>query len=119
MKMHILCLAATFAATVATAGAATLHRGETVLLVGENAAMCPTVLFANQLAEAYSNGDPGKIQAMMIDHGGPCIPASILRRTPLKVAVTNRADGLTGVHLASNPRGGVEWVLPGFLMAAP
>ena len=119
MKICTLALAATFAATVATAGAATLHRGETVLLIGENAAMCPTVPFANQLAEAYSSGDPGKIQAMMIDHGGPCMPASILRRTPLKVAIANRPDGLTGVRLASNPRGGVAWVLPGFLMAAP
>ena len=119
MKIRFLALATTFAATIATAGAATLHRGETVLLVGDNAAMCPMISFANRLAEAYSSGDPGKIQAMMIDHGGPCMPASILRRTPLKVAVTNRADGLTGVRLASNPRGGVAWVLPGFLMAAP
>lgn len=119
MKIRILALAATFGATVATASAGVLHRGETVLLVGENAAMCPTVSYANQLAEAYGNGDPGKIQAMMVDHGGPCMPASILRRTPLKVAVADRADGITGVRVASNPRGGVAWVLPGFLMAAP
>ncbi|OIQ84984.1 hypothetical protein GALL_331770 [mine drainage metagenome] len=120
MKFTILASAAVLAAALSSwaHAAGIFHRGDTVLLVGQNAAICPTVRLSNKLAEAYGSGNQGNIRVMMVDHGGPCLPSSMLRSTPLKVVVADRGDGITGVRLASNPKGGLEWVLPGFLVPA-
>lgn len=115
-RSHLVATAVLAACT--TASAADIRPGSVVLLVGENAAICPTINFMIDLAEAYQSGDAIQIESKMLDHRGPCLPSRILRSAQLKVVRTDPATGFIGVRLADTPNGGVQWTLRQFLRPA-